>query len=368
MSERKRILLLSYCLDLGGSERQLTEIAKALDPERYDVRVGCFVSGGLRTAELSAAGIPIVAFPIRSFFSAGAVREGLRLAGYVRSQRVDLVHAFDVPMDIFGVPAAKLGGGAVVLASQRAHRSLTFGARLRVLRWTDKLADGIVVNCEYIRRHLVADEGVPRDRIRLCYNGLDPSTFTFRERDNTGQLTIGIVCALRPEKDLELLIRAFARVREQVPGRLLIVGSGPMLPRLQELARTLSVADSVEFVPGTNEVPRWMGMIDVFALPSKTEAFSNSLMEAMSCGCAVIASNVGGNPELTGQNERGLLFKGSDLQSLSDALLTVLQDAGLRRRLATAARAFVVENLTIGASVSRMEGIYDEYLSRRNRG
>ena len=362
LSERKRILLLSYCLDLGGSERQLTEVAKALDPARYDVRVGVLVSGGLRAAELTAAGIPIVTFPMRSFFSAAAVAQGIRLAGYIRSQRIDLVHAFDVPMDIFGVPAARLGAGAVVLASQRAHRSLTVGPRLRVLRWTDRISDAIVVNCEYIHRHLVEDEHVPAARIRLCYNGLDTARFSFCERPVRERLTIGVVCALRPEKDVELLLRAFDRVRAEIPSRLLIVGSGPMLEALKQLA-----GKDVEFVPTTKDVARWMHDIDIFVLPSKTEALSNSLMEAMSCGCAVVASDVGGNPELVGRGERGLLFAPGDIDGLTSALMTLLRDVDLRRRFGVAARAFVEANLTIQASVARMAGIYEEFLSARNR-
>ncbi len=366
MSDRKRILLLSYCLDLGGSERQLTEVAKALDPARYDVRVGCLVSGGLRTAELAAAGIPILTFPMRSFFSAAAFHQGLRLAAYVRSERIHLVHAFDVPMDIFGVPAAKLGGRAVVLASQRAHRSLTVGARLRVLRWTDRIADGIVVNCKYIERHLINDEHVPADRIRLCYNGLDASAFVFRERTSSERLTVGVVCALRPEKDVELLIRAFSKFPSKLASRLLIVGSGPMRERLVELVRELGIGASVEFIPATNDVARWLHTIDVFVLPSKTEALSNSLIEAMACGCAPVASNVGGNPELIGDNQRGLLFNPGDVDSLSNALTTLLGDPDLRRRYALAARAFVEQRLTIEASVGRMASIYEEFLSKRN--
>jgi L-malate glycosyltransferase len=365
VSDRKRILLLSHCLDLGGTERQLTEVAKALDPARYDVRIGCFVPGGMRTAELTAAGIPIVTFPIHSFFSVGAIRQGLRLASYIRSQRIELVHAFDVPMDIFGVPSAKLGRSPVVLASQRAHRSLTDALRLRVLRWTDRMADAIVVNCEYIRRHLVADEHVPDARIRLCYNGLDANAFAFRERPIRERLTIGVVCALRPEKDLELLIRSFEQVSREVPSRLLIVGSGPMLERLKHVAGD-GVEFGVEFIPGTNDVARWMHEIDIFVLPSKTEALSNSLMEAMACGCACVASDVGGNPELLGRNERGLLFVPGDLDSLSNALTTLLRDAEMRRHYASAARKFVEENLTIAASVTRMAGIYEEFLSRRH--
>ena len=108
MTGRKRILLLSYCLDYGGSERQLTEVARSVDPAMYEVHVGCMRRGGLREPELREAGIRIVEFPMTSFFSIGAVYQTFRLISYIHSNQIDLVHAFDVPMDVFGAPAAKL--------------------------------------------------------------------------------------------------------------------------------------------------------------------------------------------------------------------------------------------------------------------
>ena len=126
---KRRVLLLSYCLDYGGSERQLAEIARSMDPDTYEMHVGCLECSGLREPELRAAGIPIVQFPMRSFFSFDAVVQSLRLVSYIHRHKIDLVHAFDVPMDIFGAPAAKLSLRPVVLTSQRAHRSLTQGAR-----------------------------------------------------------------------------------------------------------------------------------------------------------------------------------------------------------------------------------------------
>jgi glycosyltransferase involved in cell wall biosynthesis len=354
----KRVLLLSYCLDIGGSERQLAEIARSMDPDVFEMHVGCMECGGLREPELRAARIPIVGFPMMSFFSLAAVYQSMRLVSYIHQQKIDLVHAFDVPMDIFGAPAAKLSLRPVVLTSQRAHRSLTEGARLRILRATDHIADGIVVNCEYIRKHLIQDEHVPGKRIHLCYNGLDEKFFAFRERSfRSSPLTIGCVCALRPEKNLELLIDAFSQVTDGC--RLLLVGSGPSEPALKELVASHGIQDLVTFVPAKSNVPDWLGKIDIFVLPSKTEAFSNSLMEAMACGCAVVASDVGGNPELVGNDERGLLFREGELV---DKLGQLIRDPELRLEKARAARAFVEEKLTIRASVARMSEIYEQFL------
>ncbi len=171
---------------------------------------------------------------------------------------------------------------------------------------TDRLVDGIVVNCEYMRQHLENDENVPAKLIHLCYNGIDTAVFRPEAQKRPVEVAdatvvIGVVCALRPEKGLSTLVEAFAAIAQQHPGvKLAIVGSGPCLPELQEQARAAQIADRCVFVPKTNEVARWLRAIDIFVLPSLTEALSNALMEAMACGCCAVASRVGGNPELLG--------------------------------------------------------------------
>ena len=218
-----------------------------------------------------------------------------------------------------------------------------------------------MVNCEYIRRHLIEDEGVDADRIHLCYNGLDPEVFAFRDRQPIAgaPVVIGCVCALRPEKNVEILIDAFAKVSGC---RLIIVGSGPSEANLKERVARLQLQDSVTFVPANSNIPEWLNEIDIFVLPSRTEALSNSLMEAMACGCAVIASDVGGNPELVGQEERGLLFREGDAADLRKQLVRFIEDAELRGANARAARAFVEQTLTLTASVTRMTEIYTQFL------
>src|ERR1700722_5022928 len=115
------VLLMVRELNLGGSERQMAEMAKALDRSQFDPRVGCFRLAGLRADDLRVAGVPIVQFPVPSLAS---VKGALRIAAYVREQKIRLVHSFDTPTNLYGVPAARMAGSAVVLSSQRADRRL----------------------------------------------------------------------------------------------------------------------------------------------------------------------------------------------------------------------------------------------------
>ena len=360
------VLLMVRELNLGGTERQMAETAIALDRSRFDPRVGCFRPAGLRADELRAAGVPIEQFPVPSLLS---VKGALRIARYIREQGIRLVHTFDTPANLYGVPSARMAGCAAVLSSQRVHRGLWPREQQHLLRITDRMVDGIVVNCEFIRRHLRDEEKAPADLIHLCYNGIDTDLFRPAEHPRPealrdASLVIGVVCALRPEKGLDTLLDAFARVRELVPAmKLAIVGSGPALPGLQERAQTLGIMTECLFEPATARVPEWLHAIDVFVLPSLSEALSNSLMEAMACACCVVASRVGGNPELVTHGTTGMLFDPRDTDGLVQNLRELLANGELRRHLASNAARLIRSRFSREAAAHRMGEIYDTVLA-----
>jgi L-malate glycosyltransferase len=360
------VLLLTRSLGLGGSERQLTEIAKALDRGAFAPHVGCFQAQGFRAEELRAAGIPVVQFPVTSFVRPSAIRGLLAMIRYLREHRIQLVHTFDVPLNLFGVPAARLFRVPRVLSSQRAHRALTPGFRRHLLRLTDRMVDGIVVNSEAVRRELMEADRVPPQLIHLCYNGIDATFFECSRNQSppVGPIVIGVICALRPEKGLETLLEAFARLHDpQRMARLRIVGSGPSLTSLRQLAQKLDLGARCAFEPATKDVPEALRRIDIFVLPSLSEALSNSLMEAMAAGCCVVASKTGGNPELVTDQQSGLLFPPGDSAALAACLNLLLRNAALRARLAAAAAERMRTGFTIERAARRMAEIYQQVLT-----
>ena len=365
-------------LGQGGSERQLAEIAKALDGSRFSVHVGCFRPGGFRSAELSSKGIPIAHFPVYSLRSLSAVRGAWQLGKYIRRHGILLVHTFDTPMNCFAVPAARAFRTPVVVSSQRASRRLSSRPEQFVLRVTDHLVDAVVVNCEAIRRHMIEDEGVEEQRLHTCYNGLDTGLFRRGSKQLPpalagASIVIGVVCALRPEKGLPTLVEAFAKTLSSYPAdrrsriRLAIIGSGPMLGPLQQRSVELGVREYCHFEPSTADVTSWLRAIDIFVLPSLSEALSNSLMEAMACGCAVVASAVGGNPELVSDRATGFLFQAGNASELAECLKRLIADEDLRARFGAASSDRVRQHFSLETSVRRMQDIYDELLERKVR-
>src|SRR5579871_1339596 len=133
MAQPIPVLLMTRSLGLGGSERQLTEIAKALNRASFAPHVGCFHAEGFRAEELRADGVPVVQFPVTSFVRPSVISGFAAMGRYLREHEIQLVHTFDVPLNLFGVPAARLFRVPRVLSSQRAHRALTPGIRRRLL-------------------------------------------------------------------------------------------------------------------------------------------------------------------------------------------------------------------------------------------
>jgi L-malate glycosyltransferase len=362
------IVLACQMLSGGGTERQLMELAKALDRKRFEPHVVSFIGNEIKAAELAAHGIKVEILPVRSFFGLSALRHAWTLRRYFQTHGIQIFHAFDMPLAIFGAPVARLSGVPVVLTSVRGHRHLYAPIHQKLLRFSDRFIHGIVANATALRDSMV-NAGFPPQRIRLCYNGLDVAQFPAMERTGgtAGRpLTIGTVSVLRPEKNLELLVRAFAQLPVKEKNlQLQITGSGPVLESLQSLARSLGLDEArqqIRFEPAVHDVVGALGRIDIFVLPSWSEGLSNSIMEAMATGSVVAASAVGGNVELVREGETGLLFDPHRVETLVDVLKRLVDDPGLRARMAKNGSEFIRRQFSMGASARTMEGIYEEYL------
>jgi glycosyltransferase involved in cell wall biosynthesis len=355
----------------GGSERQLTEIAKRLDRKRFSPVVGYF-RGGMRLDELMEAGVPTIHVDIPSFKNPDVLSKTLQFRRFLQDQHVGIVHTFDYPLTCFAVPAARLFGVPVVLSSQRGHRDLIPPSYRQFIRLTDLLVDGIVVNCRAVQEDLISEEDVARRKIRLCYNGIDCDRFDFamtsvmRNKFAPGSLTVGCVSVLRPEKNLHLLLSAVASLAPSLPElQVILVGSGPEESRLRERARQLNIGDRCFFQPSEKDVAPWLKSIDIFVLPSSTEALSNSLMEAMASGCAVVASRVGGNPELVRDGETGVLFTSGDERDLADKIRLLARNGTLRLYLGDNAKKLIRQYFHLDQSADRMAAIYEEFVSAK---
>ncbi|SEP21106.1 glycosyltransferase [Trujillonella endophytica] len=361
---RLRVAFVVPDLGLGGAERHVTTLVRRLDRQRFEPSVVCLGREGELFASLVESSVPAVALHRTK-------RQAARCL-------VDLVRALrrtapDVVV-LRGYNAELLGRVAAVLA--RIPRSVVWvhncgdlGPRGLVRRVADTVLDPVTDAYFGVAHaqvpYLVEEVGVPRRKVRVIHNGVDPAAFDGRTgaaaRSSLGlrgdDLVVGIVAALRPEKDHETFLRAAALVAAAQPrARFLVVGDGPRRPVLEDLAARLGISRRVDFTGARRDVGSLLATMDVFVLCSYTiECFPMALLEAMASSRPAVCTAVGGVPEMVDDGVTGYLVPPRDPEALADRLISLLRDEGARQAFGTAARVRVAREFTLERSVQEAE-------------
>jgi len=351
------VVLLLTSFAIGGTERQMVELAKRLDPARFRVRIACFHKRG-RLLDHIPSRIPIREFPIHGFANPAAVGRLIAFAAWCRSIDAAIVHTCDLYANIFGLPGAALAGVPVRIANRR---EIITGdkspAKLKAQRLAYRAAHAVVANSSAARDQLVR-EGVPPDRLRLVPNGLDPVRFApGPPRQDIRRIVM--VANLRPEKGHDTLLAAAPRILARYPdASFTFVGEGPQREKLEMLVRALGLTGRVQFLGESQDPAPILASHDLFVLPSRSEAFPNALIEAMATALPVVATDVGGIPEVVRPGVNGRLVPPDDVGALADAVLTLMDDPAAAAALGQAARADVERHYTIDRMVERFEQLY----------
>jgi glycosyltransferase involved in cell wall biosynthesis len=352
------VVLMLTSFDVGGTERQMVELARRLDTSRFRPHLACFHKRGRLLADVPDR-IAIREFPLQGFARPGALVQMARFAAWCRSIGADLVHTCDLYANIFGLPAAALAG---VPARVGNRREILTGdkskAQLAAQRWAYGRANAVVANSSAARDQLIV-EGIDPDRLHLIANGLDPDRFVPAAEPRRAIRRIVTVANLRPEKGHDTILAAAPRILERHPdATLTFAGDGPRREHLEVLARALGLTGRVTFLGECRDVAPILAASDLFVLPSRSEAFPNALIEAMATALPVIASAVGGIPEVVRPGVNGLLVPPDDAAALADAALALMADPGRAAALGRAARLDVEHHYTIDRMVERFERLY----------
>ncbi len=363
---RPRILLIGDTLNVGGTEGQFVEVACRLDRSRWDVQVSCLRAVGPLKARVEAAGLRAWSCGRGSFKSPRFLMAVCGLARYLRAHRINLVHSFDFYSNILGVPAARLARVPAVIASQRELDDLRSRLQRRVHRAALRLADYVLANSGAVADRLKRARAIPPGRIVVIPNGVDAIRFSpapARTRRLPDQVTVGTLANLRPEKGIEDLVRAMVLVRDRYPeGRLVLWGGGPLAADLERLIGDLGLSGEARLCGPTTGPEAALRELDIFVLPSLSEACSNVLLEAMASGLPVVATRVGGTPALVEDETTGLLVPPRDPAALAKAIIRLLEDPALAERLGARAREVVRSNFSLDRMLSRIETLYEQAL------
>jgi glycosyltransferase involved in cell wall biosynthesis len=361
--DRPRILQLLATGGNGGAQESYTGLLLRLDRSRYEVRA-LSLSSGSAVHRLRRLGLSVEVLDTEE--DERAVRE---LAAYLRREEIDLVHAHMYRAEVIGTRAAVAARTPVIMATVHSSR-VRSAADVEALAALTPHMDRLIVPSASIQAKVIR-EGRGGAEFSVIPNGIDLSRFSTPAppcslRDDFGipcdAFLAGVVARLEPEKGHAYLIDAWPRVLSRVPDAwLAIVGEGSEADALQARARGL---EHIVFTGRRDDISAVTADLSVAVLPSLREAQGISILEAMARCRPVVASAVGGIPEVITSGVDGLLVPPASPADLADAIVSLARSPELRERLGRAGRATVVERFSIDAQVRRTEELYDEELLR----
>jgi sugar transferase (PEP-CTERM/EpsH1 system associated) len=372
-SDRVRILHVISYMGRGGAEMGILKLIDGLG-EKFEHRIcttrgydANFVRSNFSEEKMYVAGSTALKLQFPLF----------RLARIMREYRPHIVHTRNWGA-IEAVMAAKLASVPVVIHSEHGYEvDMLAGLPLRrrlFRRAAYAMGDAVFALTKELRDFHARQAWISRERMGVIYNGVDTQRFAPAGEARSGirkefgipeeSCVSGSVGRLVPIKDHPTLLKAAALLGEKVDVRVLLVGSGPEREKLEKFA-TEKLRDRVYFAGDSSRVSEMLNAMDVFVLPSLKEGMSNTLLEAMACGLPVLATNVGGNPEIVQDNVDGCLFQPGDVQWLADKLNQLASDPALVHQLGTAARNRAIDSFSLSRMLDTYRSLYLALAARR---
>jgi glycosyltransferase involved in cell wall biosynthesis len=360
---------VAFCIDsfdIGGTELNAVRTVEALDRRRFQLTVFHLHETGPLRARYEALGLQLLHLPVGPLYSPRTAAQGVRFLRLLRQEGIEVVHTHDIYTNIFAAPWARLAGCRVI-ASRRWLDATPRAGLVPLNRWSYRCAHRVVANSSLGVRLLIDEEHVPAARVLELPNFLGERAFdqvpvevrNARRRSwgiPEGAFVIGTVARLVPVKNHAMELRALQRLNEDV--HLVLIGDGPSRRTLEELAKELQVDRRVHFTGQLVETENLHQFFDVSVLCSRSEGFPNAVIEALAAGCPVVATPVGGVPEVIVERQTGLLVPVDQHDALAASVQELRLDAGLRERLGEAGRACVRSRYHQTVVIARLEALY----------
>jgi glycosyltransferase involved in cell wall biosynthesis len=362
-----RVGFLIDRLGPAGTESQLLALIRHLDRRRVEPYLFLLDGADAVSRALEPRDCPVLRLGVRSLHKPRTLRQAWRFARFLRDEQIDILQVYFPDSTYFGVLAGRLAGVRRIIGTR-----FNLGYWMRPLhRWLGRfyqhLIDATIANCEACRQAVIADEGADPERVHVLENGVVLAETGYVPIGDRPRRCVGLVANLRPVKDPETFVRAARRVVDRfADARFFIAGEGEMRPTLEALIDTLHLREHVTLLGNVPDVPRFLTGIDIGVLCSLSEGSSNSLLEYMAAGRAVVATAVGGTLQMIEHGKHGLLVPPGDSQRLADAIGTLFDTPGHAAELASAARQRVRECYNLKARARKFERFYARLANDKN--
>lgn len=372
---KTRILYLTVHLRYGGAEVGLLTTLKNIDRSRYDCSVVSIEPAGEIGRRIEKLGYEVI------YLNSSATLFNIaliwRIAGIMRKKKPDILHASLFYANYFGRMAALFSRPGSIVTEERSMYTEKRFYHILIDRMLSAVTDSIIVCSNAVLEFTAIQERISKDKFRLIYNSVDSDAFNINDtresvRGENGfskdDFIIGTIGSLIPKKGHEFLVEAVARIQASTPNlKLMLVGDGSARGELEELVRSRGLNSRTVFLGWRSDIPRLMKSMDVFVLPSLQEGFPRTIVEAMYAGLPVIASRIGGIPEIVTDGQNGFLSEPGDAGSIAKNIESLSVDKRLRERLGANARAGIISSYLPVHYMSQLEALYGELAESSKR-
>ncbi len=373
-----KIFNLIGSLDRGGTEGQLTLLATRLDRTRFTPIVGLMQDGGPLIPVVRAAGVPIEIVPFRGVRASPLTlgKQLSQLVSAIRHHQPDIVHGWLYWGYVLGTLAARLAGIRCIVSSRRGLG--IFKENRPAWRLAERLSNrvtvSVVANSEAVREDTAQREGLPRERIRVIRNAVDTRRFGIRRKAWAEILpnlpagrfpVVAMVANCKQYKDHGTFLRAWENIAARLPNACaLLIGDGEERAAIAaEIARR-NLGSSAWMLGERGDVPDLLAVADIAVLSSREEGLPNAVLEAMAAGLPVVATDVGGVPELVQDGETGYLVPPGDDEAMADAIAYLAEDADTRAALGASGRFLAEFEFGVERMVMEYQELYRELADR----
>lgn len=377
---RRQVPCVLYVIDqicqLGGAERVLLEIAKRMARDRFRICVVTFKIDK-ELPILKGLPFPLHVLPLYRTYDLHAAKMALRLRQVIQTENVSIVHTFFETSDLWAGAIAKLSGCQALVSSRRDMGILRTRKHEIAYRLMNRFFDRVLAVSDEVRSYCLSYDKLPVRRVETLYNGIElreqeTTSLDARRRLQISERTpvISTVANIRSIKGLDVLIKVAASVEKKFPNVIFLIVGGVSEPEtfmsLQRMVESLGLTKSVRFLGALSDPYSVLQASDVFCLPSRSEGFSNALIEAMGCCLPCVATRVGGNAEAIEEGKNGFLVPSEDHEAMAERIILLLQNTVLARAIGENARQTVEARFTMQTMLTRLMDIYDELLRAKN--
>lgn len=354
---------------LGGGERILLRLAALLPQYGFRASILTFSFHPQSSFRPTDTPCPLYLLPLTNTYGWQALRGAMSLRALLKKEQVRIVHTFFESSDIWAGVVTRLLSSAKLVWSRRDMGILRSPKHTRAYRMLRRFPHAVFAVSAKVARHVEEVDGVLPSKVHVIHNGLDlenhdPSRTEARlQRHGHVITTIGNI---RKVKGHDLLLQAAAEVVKRFPDACFTVAGGVLEPefyaQLQRDLVVLNLTENFEFLGNISDLGSHLKTADLFVLPSRSEGFSNALIEAMAHGLPCVATDVGGNAEAIVSGTSGLIVPPEDADALANALVTLLADHELASRLGSGARHSVEANFTSAAMLRKVTEAFSALL------